>query len=164
MQELRRVAYCPFTGLCHDRLFLVLCRDMVFCAAKWFSGQVYNPAWACTTQLVCSVGMHERPSFLALCHYKDLHVATMFPGEPGGLGHDRGLLCHDRDFPTLCRDRNSVLQQSFAWGKKNYVVTGFFCHNRDLAKDGNSCRDGAFHVAIGNWLKTGFFCRDKVLV
>ena len=61
---------------------------------------------------VCAAGMRERPSFLALCHYKDLHVATMFPGEPGGLGDDRGHLCCDRDFPTLCRDRNSVLRQT----------------------------------------------------
>ena len=50
----------------------------------------------------------ERQSFLALCCDKDLCVATMFPGELGVLGRDRGLLYHDRDFSTLCHDRNSV--------------------------------------------------------
>ena len=49
--------------------------------------------------------MRTRQSFLALCLDRDLRVATLFPGMLGGLGCDRGLLCHDRDFSALCCDK-----------------------------------------------------------
>ena len=44
-------------------------------------------------------------SFLALCRDGDLHFATLFPGMLGVLGSEIDLLCHDRDFSALCRDR-----------------------------------------------------------
>ena len=61
---------------------------------------------------VRAVGMRVRQhnvlaqqSFLALCRDRDLRVATLFRGMLSGLGRDKGLLCHDRDFSALCRDR-----------------------------------------------------------
>ena len=38
------------------------------------------------------------------------------PGKLGGLGHDRGFLCRDRDFSTLCRDINFVSRQGLGAG------------------------------------------------
>ena len=58
---------------------------------------------------VCVARMRAQQSFQALCLDKDLCVATMFPSELGGLGHNRGLLYRDKDFPTLCHDKNYVL-------------------------------------------------------
>ena len=58
-----------------------------------------------------AAGMLARQSLLALCRDMDLHVATLFPGQLGGLGHDRGFLYRDRDFFALSRNRNSVSRQ-----------------------------------------------------
>ena len=53
---------------------------------------------------------------MALCRDKDICVAMLVPSIQGGLGHDRGLLCHDIDFSTLSHDRNSVSRQGFRAG------------------------------------------------
>ena len=42
---------------------------------------------------------------------------TLFLGMLGGLGRDRGLLCHDRDLSALGRYINSVLRQGLGLGQ-----------------------------------------------
>ena len=106
-----------------------------------------------------------RQSILALCHERDLRVATLFPRMLGGLGRDRGLLCRDRDFSSMCRDRNSVSLQGLGVGPglgrdKGLLMSRqglgvgqglgcdkvSLCRNRAFLRVGHSCRDRRLYV------------------
>ena len=76
--------------------------------------------------------MLERQSFLALCHDRDLRIATLFPGMLGGLGRDRGLLCRNKDLIALGRNRNSVLRQGLGLGLGQAWVAIDFSQGWDI--------------------------------
>ena len=112
------MGYCPFSSLCCDREISVAIesanpmsrhgsqtKPMTQPGSARPSLGLHDPVWARVTEQ--SAGATEL--FLALCRDKDLHVATLFPGIQSGLGHNKGLLYHNRDFSILCRDRNLVL-------------------------------------------------------
>ena len=90
-----------------------------------------------------------RHNFWALCRDRVLRVVTWFPGQLGGMGYNRGFLCHDRDFSVPCHNRNSVSQQGLGLGKfgsrqeSPYVATKFF------PRVGHSCHDRRLYVVIG---------------
>ena len=71
--------------------------------------------------------MCARQSLSALCHDKDLRVATQFPGQMGGLGRDRGFLYSDKDFSALYHYRNSVSRQGLRLGQVWVMTKAFLC-------------------------------------
>ena len=73
-------------------------------------------------------------SFLVLCRDMDLHVATLFPSELGGLGRDKGFLCRNKDRSTLCRDGNFVSRQGLGLGRA-WVATELGHGRRPCAHD-----------------------------
>ena len=110
----------PIFGSLSQQRMLTLCRDVVFHVATWFSNQEHDSAWVraigMRTRLGCmrdsATCAHDRAFWLCVAirismsrRYSQAYWVV--------LGHDRGLLCRDRDLSALCRDRNSVLQQEF---------------------------------------------------
>ena len=91
--------------------------------------------------------MYARQSFLALCHCRDLRVATLFPGILGGLGRDRGLLYHDKDFSALFHDRNLVSRQGLGLGQAWVATRVSLCCDRVFPRVAHSCHDTKFYVA-----------------
>ena len=87
-------------------------------------------------------------SLLALCQDRDLRVVTLFPDMLGGLGSDRGLLCRDRDFLALCRNRNLVLGQVLGLGQAWVATKVSLCRDKVFPGVGHSCRDRRLDVAI----------------
>ena len=81
-----------------------------------------------------AVEMRARQKFIALGCNIDLHVATLFPGMLGGLGHDR-------DFSALCGDRNSMSRQGLGLGQVWVAIKVFLCRDRVFLGVGHSCRD-----------------------
>ena len=76
-----------------------------------------------------------------MCRDRDLHVTKLFPGTLGGLGHDKGLLCCNRDFSALCRDRNSVSRQGLRLGQVWAMIRVSLCHDRVFPRVGHSYCD-----------------------
>ena len=97
------MGYCPFLGLCRDREFFVTtgnddpvlrrgfsCRDMVLRSGARPGLGVLDSMRA-RQRSACA-----QESLLALCHNRDLRVTTLFPGQLGGLGRDRGFFYRDK--------------------------------------------------------------------
>ena len=113
-----KMGCCPFSSLCHDREISVAIESVDPVpqhgsqtkpttqprSARPSLG-VHDPAWE--RSRAQRAGATEL--FLSQCLDRDLYVATLFPGILSGLGRNRGLLCHNRDFSILCHDRNLVL-------------------------------------------------------
>ena len=103
-------------------------------------------------------------SLLALCRDRDLYVETLFPGQLGGLGCDRGFLCHKRDFSALRCDRNSVSRQGLGLGQVCVSTRVSSCGNRVFLVVGHSYRNRRLYVETeipGIW---DFPCHDMGLM
>ena len=74
-------------------------------------------------------------------------VATRLAGKSDGLGRDRVLLCHDRDFSALCHDKNLVLRQGLGLGQTWVATRVSLCRDRVFPRVGHSCCNRRFYVA-----------------
>ena len=105
----------PIFGSLSRQRVMTLCHDVVPCCDMVLKPGA-RPGLGARDKQTDAVGMHARQSFLALCPDRNLCVAMLFLGILGGLGHDKGLLCRERDLSALCDDRNSVLRQGLGLG------------------------------------------------